>query len=68
MYVMDELTEEKILKRIEEIEDKRNTVMYNHNKNMAVSQREYDVTTELLMKERFFLQSLIEKNNQSDTN
>jgi len=67
MYVMDELTKEKIIKRMEEIDEKRTSIMYNHNKNMAVSQKEYDVSTDLLMKEYWFLSSLIEKDNQSDT-
>jgi len=64
---MDELTKEKIIKRMEEIDEKRTSIMYNHNKNMAVSQKEYDVSTDLLMKEYWFLSSLIEKDNQSDT-
>lgn len=67
MYVMEEVTKEKIIKRMEEIDKERNSIMYNHNKNMAVSQKEYDVSTDLLMKEYWFLSSLIEKDNQSET-
>lgn len=66
MYVMDSVTKEKIIKRMEEIDEKRTSIMYNHNKNMAVSQKEYDISTDLLMKEYWFLSSLIEKDNQSE--